>query len=354
MLFYYIFPLIIFCLVLTNYKKSYTGLIVIIILLFFSLFRDDSVGTDTMNYQNGLDDVVRVFVSKSSFFEDNSRYEYIYYLLCVVIYIFDLPPRILIDIFSVITFIFLYLGGKKNNVNIALVALSYVFLGMYYLSFNISRQFAAISICFYAIGFIKDNGWQKYKFFLWIFIACLIHKSVLLCAVLYFCRFLDFNRIKIGKIIAILYMLFVCVPITSLAFDMLSTLSLGFIDKYGANSVEGTYQQPIVGIIYKLTSGAILFYIYFTRTKKNDTDLIDMFFLVYMLVYAFLAEGNIFFFRLKFNFAIVLCIFLSDYFKVITKKNIYVFMLYCLLTYAYTIKTSFGYSPYTLSFDQIL
>lgn len=350
MTFYFIFPIIIFCIVIAGYKKSYTGLTLIILLLIFSLFRDNSVGTDTMNYQNGLENVVKVFVTKSSFFEDNSRYEYIYYLLCVFIYILDLPSRIIIDIFSLITYIFLYKGGKKNNVNIALVVLSYVFLGMYYLSFNISRQFAAISICFYAIGFIKENDWHKYLFFFWIFIACLIHKSVLLCSILYLCRFMEFNRIGIGKIICYLYILFVCFPITSLAFDLLSALSLGFIDKYGSNAIEGSYHQPVIGIIYKILSGAMLFYMYFTRSEKKNTDLIDLLFLLYMLIYAFLAEGNIFFFRLKFNFAIILCIFLPSYFKVLTNRNIYILLLYCLMTYAYTIRTSLDYSPYKLMF----
>lgn len=352
MLFYFVFPLFVILYVSVSYKKESTGIILMLLLLFFSMFRGDMVGTDTANYMDGLYDVVRVMYSKNSFFEDNSRYEYLYYLLCILVYEYNLPDRFIITAFSILTFVFLYLGSRRNQANVALVGLFYVLTSMYFLSYNIARQFVSISICFYAVSFLNDKNIKQYLFFLWVFVAFLFHKSSAVFLLCYFCKFFNFNRRNIGKIVFVVYFLFVVFPITSLLQQVLPLLNISF----AGNVIEegGTYSTSLIGILYKLISGIILFKVYSYCANNEKTDLKDNLFLLYILMIALMAEGNLYFFRLKFNFMMLLCLYLADAFYRMDNRKKKIYTIYLLLLYFYSVRSVLEYHPYYLSFDSII
>lgn len=352
MLWYLFFP--IFFLFFTFYTQKYkwSGIVSILLLFFFSFFRGDEVGTDTMNYMDNIDKVVNVFLGKDSFFEDNSRYEYFYYLVCVFIYSNNFPARYIVDFFSIITFLFLFLGGKRFKINIPLLCFFYVITNMYVFSFNISRQFAAISIMFYGASYLKEEDWRKYLFFFWVIIGGLFHTSILLCLPLYICKVLSVDRKKISKHVFRFYIFASIVPLSALAFYLLTIINFGsYSENYGSDGDYASEGISVINLIYKLLLGILLYFIFTKREHKRKTDLYDNLFIVFLLVNAFFAYGNLATFRLKFNFEILSCLFLTIYCSKWKNMKDPVFLLYIIIKSALMVKVAFEQEPYYLQFN---
>lgn len=354
MIWYFAFPVLLYAFVVIGYRKQWVGVFVILILLFFSMFRGEHVGTDTATYIEGTEKVAEVFLSKGSFFEDNGRYEYLYYLISSIIFVFDLSPRLILNLFSFISIFFVYLGARKLKLNIALVALFYVLTNMYIFSFNVARQFAAIGLMFYGVSFLTELSWKKNLFFLWVLIGGMIHNSVMLCVPLYFCNVYCFNRYKSIKIVYIFFLIAAIVPFYAIAFKFFSLLGIGgYVDKY---ALDGDFQASdgfsIINIMYKIIFGSLCYFIFMRRYRntKSQTDLYDNLFLIFMIINALLAYGNLATFRFKFNFEIFSCVFMALYFAQANRIKRPEFLIYTSIKLLLLFKVSMGYSPYYLQF----
>lgn len=354
MIWYFVFPVFLYFIVICGYRKQWVGVFVILLLVFFSMFRGEEVGTDTASYMEGMDKVAEVFLSKDSFFDDNGRYEYLYYLLTVVIWLFDLSPRLMLFFFSFVSIYFVFLGAHRLKLNIALVALFYVLTNMYLFSFNVARQFAAIGLMFYGVSFLVETSWKKYLFFLWVFIGGMIHNSVLLCAPLFLCSVYDFNRTRIIKLFYAFFLLAAIIPFYKVAFMLLSLFGAGgYVEKYALDGDFGASDDfSILNIIYKFILATLCYYIFRLRNDDTDarTDLFDNLFLVFILMNSLLAYGNLATFRFKFNFEIFSCIFMAIYFAQANNIKRPEFFIYTGMKLILLFKVSLDYSPYYLQF----
>ena len=352
MLFYYLFPLLIFIFVIPNYRKEWAGVLVMALLLFFSMFRGDDVGTDTIHYLENSYVGANHWLNKSSIFDADGRYEFLYYLLCLCVEKYQLSPRYIIYLLSVCSIVFMYLGARRMKINLALMALFYILTNMYIFSFNVARQFAAIGIMFYGVSFIKDDTWKKYLFFLWILIAGLLHNSMWLCVFLYFCRYLNFNRKKAGYIAYAVFLICAFIPFNDITIDLLSKLNIArYSDKYGTGSdFASTESMSVIGVAYKIIIGTIYYLIYKLRNKSEQTDFYDNLFLVFMFITAILAYGNLATFRFKLTFEIFCCMFMALYFSKLNLTKNSLFMIYSVIRFILIFRVASEYNPYQLQF----
>lgn len=162
-------------------KKIYLHLIVLIISLFCGL-RAKTIGIDTINYYIYLDIVSKIGISYGS----DIGFSIICYIL---IKIFNNPGVVILTI-SFITnyFIIFRFWDFRKKVSFSWMILIYL-ISYYPYTFNITRQFLAISIIFWGIRFI-ERGKRK-RYILLNLIAISIHFSAAICLIL--------NSLKIKK-----------------------------------------------------------------------------------------------------------------------------------------------------------
>lgn len=352
-LWYYIFPLFVFFIAAFYREKKWSGILIILLMLFFSMFRGDMVGTDTLSYMERTHMTATVFPTISAAL-DLGRYELLYYAVCVFIDTHNLSPRLLIWFFSIITLLFIYLGCKRFKVNLALFLSIYVFLSIYLLSFNIARQCMAVSICFYGVSYLIETGKKKYYFFLWILIAALFHNSSVFTILLYPISLLKMDRRLLGTIVYLVSIVGCLFPLTDLVFGNLEFLGFErYADSYGYRGSYKIQESSIVGKLYNFFMLTIYFYAYIISSKQKKTNIQD-----YLLLFAmigtglFASETSLAIFRVKIYFTIFLCLFLTRFFNAVGKdsnKTIIWFILSA-LWYFFLARASSEFAPYYMQF----
>lgn len=337
MIWYFVFPVFVFFYATIGYKSKITGYIILFLLLFFSMFRGDLVGTDTIHYLERSETVTNIFTN-NDMGDVNGQFDILYYWLCVFVTLYDWPPRVIIYFFSITTFLFLYLGVRRMKLNLALFCMFYVMSTIYIYSMNVARQTAALSIAFYAMSYLEDKGKKRFLFFIWIFIASLLHNSMFILIILYLCRIIHFNRNKIGKTVTMFYSLLILLPVSILmviVFKLLSIIGLGiFTESLTAFGSDGI---SIFSIVNKLLFGWLCIYIYYKRSNDDKTDMYDNMFILSLLAVSFFSGGNLMFFRVRLNFIIIQCLFFTIYFSrkkfIFNNEYVWLFILNILMVY---------------------
>lgn len=134
-----------------------------------------NVGTDYPAYVNNMswlaDIPIAVYLSDfSSFLEPT------FFIFTQVAYFFNFP-HLLFFIYSTITIIFLYKALKASGMkHLALVYLLLLLI-MFPISFNLVRQFAAVSVAMYATVLLFNGNTKKYVLFT--VLASFLHVSAL-------------------------------------------------------------------------------------------------------------------------------------------------------------------------------
>ena len=354
MLWYIVFPVFVFVVTTFAYKKQWTGVFLMIVLLFFSMFRGDWVGTDTIGYIDRVDKISELFLYDVNFNYEGGRTELLYYYLCSFIYLNNYPSRWIIYIFSIITFVFLFWGCKRYRINPSLFFLFYVLSTSYIISFNVSRQFAAISICFFATSFLTETNWKKYIFLVLIAVAYLIHASSIILLVLFFARMFKLNREKWGLGLYIFSLISVVLPLTNLAFEALSHFNFWarYSENYGIGGHYTASDNGSLNYFFKPIIFTIYYLIYRFRSKEKKTDIWDNLFLCFFIVQAiFATEGNIATYRIKFAFMPLMCGYFAICFSQMNKNKAILYFAYSLIGYAMCVRMSLGYYPYYLQFN---
>ena len=182
-----------------NKKNKVAGLTILFTLFIFSFLRGESVGTDTTNAMQISTILTR---SEVDFDITNfSTYEISTNLVYRIIKS-GRSPRLIIEFYSIVTFLFLYLACRRFKINLSILMFGILISGFYIYSYNIARQYTAISVCLYALSFIFDKSWKKsLLFFPWMIFAISIHTSSLFFLPLYLVRYLNPNKITISAII---------------------------------------------------------------------------------------------------------------------------------------------------------
>lgn len=354
MLWYIFFPVFVFIVATSYSNKKWTGLTLMLILLFFSMFRGSEVGTDTADYIDKVDKISELFLYDANYTFEGGRTELLYYYLCTFLYMNGYSYRWIIYLFSIITFVFLFWGCKRYKINTSLFFLFYILTTCYIVSFNVARQFAAISICFFASSFLEESNWKKYIYPVLILVAALFHTSSILLIILFFSNKLKVNREKWGMGMYVFAMISVFVPLTDFAFDLLARANFlsRYSDTYGADGNYANSDNGWLNYFFKPVIFTIYYMIYRIRTKAKDTDIWDVFYLVFFFVQAiFATEGNIATYRIKFAFMPFLCGYFAICFAKMNKEKESLFYLYCLIGYAMCVRMSLGYYPYYLQFN---
>ncbi len=348
MAFYYIFPVFVLIVSLLGNKKEWVGIALFMLMLFFSMFRGDNVGTDTMNYLEGTGARYYQFLESDISSIGSTKFELLFFGLNYLIIQNDLSPRVVIYVFSIITFVFLFLSAKRFHVNTSFVAVFYIFLNYYYWSFNVSRQLTALSICLFAISYLNTNEKKRYLFFLWIIIASLIHNAAITLIVVYFFKNIKVDR-KLALIVtAFLYVSMVIIPVTPIMLIILKNLGFVYTDDYG---VGGTFKETgmtVIGFIYQLINGFLLLVFYKIRSTEKRTDFLDILFLLSLVVTALLVHGNLGTWRLTLNFTIIQCLYLSSCYEKKQQSAALFFWVFLLMNYIFV--TRFDDGAYYLQF----
>lgn len=179
-------------------KKKDWGPVIIIGLLFISMFRAESVGIDTTNYfHEGF----------SQYASGMRTYEYIYYFLTT--FMNAKGSYLLIAAFSIVTFVALYFASLRFSVKPVMAFFFFVLFEYFSLSMNIARQYTAAAILLLAYSYLFEKGIKHLLFFVYLFIAFGFHSSSIGFLLIYPFRYINIgnNKFKIGISLGIIFML---------------------------------------------------------------------------------------------------------------------------------------------------
>lgn len=260
---------LIFCTFLLPIKKRNINKMYFSILLIFAIIRWD-VGMDYRWYYSLAEN--RNLNQIPLFFDEKIIHKYIelvgswgylrneFFLrgISKIIWNFNLFSQTIFIFYGVIILYFI----KKSLDNLKIYnkyvwMFFYSFPYFYLLSLNLLRQWAAISIVFYAYKYIKERNIKKYLFF--IFMASLCHKTALFMIILYFLSYINFSK-KFHMILFISNFIFI-----KLFIYIIFNFRIPFIGKYlgyitDKVIVGGTKMYYVILILYILLLCKIIKY----------------------------------------------------------------------------------------------
>lgn len=309
------------------------------------------MGTDTIHYLRLDSNSYYDYLYNEETNIITNRYELIFLFLKYYIYTHNLNPRYIIVFLSLTTYVFLYLGVRRFKVNSAIIALFYVMMSFFFLSFNISRQLAAMSIVFYATSFLNETDKKKYLFFLWVVIAALLHNSAIAFLLLFFVRRIVVKRRNALIFSAIVYFTSILFPITPLLFDLLQKVGSFYAFKYALSGGYALIEKGQLQLIATLINGVLLFWVFYEtkRSKDAKTDFFDVLFLMSMIFYGLLFHGNLATYRFTMYFTLYQCLYLTYFFAQRKFTALPIFYLIILINYYYAVQFDDG--EYYMQFD---
>ncbi len=311
-LWYYVFPLVVTTIGFLGYKNSTTGKLLLFLLLFFSMFRGDNVGNDTKGYM----DSSRIEY-KNSRISGGIDYEYALdnigqeteygdALLNSFVYRFNLSGRVIIFVYSLLTFLFLYAALKRLKINVALALVFYVMNTHYFFSLSAARQMAAVSIFLYGLTFIFCDDKRKYLFLLFTVLAAMFHTSAIFFIWVFFLRYIRCKR----KLLIIISSFAVAVTVF-LSFNILdivyNVFDLDYISSYMGKFDES--ERAIKGRIFDVLRFSFIVYALIARTKEKDADLYDLLYCIAIVLMALFTHSNILVARVTFYITPFMCLY---------------------------------------------
>jgi transmembrane protein EpsG len=151
------------------------------ILILFASFRSFNVGTDTQNYITNFENLK--YIAKS-INDVQTSLEYGYLALERLAYYFSQEYWILLFFIALVSVGFSLYVIKKMSTNIRLSVFLYISLGFYLFLFNGARQSIAAAI--FGVSYYYLVKRKLIFFVLWVIIASLFHKTVLIMLPFYF------------------------------------------------------------------------------------------------------------------------------------------------------------------------
>ena len=355
MAFYIVFPLFLIVMAFWGRKNPHVGKIVVLLMLFFSMFRGEYVGVDTAHY---MDETSIRYWGADYELSDGLNFELVYIYLMRLLYSYGLSPRYVIAFYSVITILFLYLALKRFKVNVAAGALFFYLLTFYLQSFNAARQMAAVSLLLYATSFLLEEGAQKWKFWLWFTLATFTHTSAFLAIVMWFADRVQFNKKNIGIFVVVFCAIALVVPLYNIVTNILELFGSEFrYAKYGADIDYEIQDLTILGIMFKLIVALLLYVVFLDKRHDKKTDWLDNLLLLSMIVTSLFNYSDQVTKRVVYNFTIIQCPYLAMYFfdksnKNTSKKRVIFWMFVIMLMYeAIGFSFNLGKSGYYLEFN---
>lgn len=302
-----------FCLIYEKKGKS-LGIVFMLLLTFFSMFRGINVGLDTYHYYNN--DFANTYE-----FDLSSEVSYDYEFLTLFVSSFisstGLNPRAFLWFLSITTSLFLFLAAKRFRVNYLFTFFFFFLLNYYSISLNQSRQIASAAVLLFAFSFLEEKDKKRFLYFIFVLLAASIHVSSIIFLPFYFVRYL---KIKINKksvllIICLIFGLFILVQLNkgTMLNSVLSQIDqMSVYGHLGEETENRTFS--VMGIISALITLVLNVFICLNLLKEKG----DRAFSVVLLVTIFLEvllsafSGNIG--RLLYGFSFIKFIAFSAYF----------------------------------------
>ena len=315
--FYVIFTLLMGLVVLAGWKGKRMSLFLLILLFFLSAFRGERVGNDTLNYMDANSIQYRGTVltdfSNIEYGELGNQVEILNNLVCKVIYEGGLNTRWIIYFYSFVTFLFLVLSFKRYRVSLSYGLVFYVLLSFFFYSLTAARQLTAVSILLYAYSFLQCQDKRRFRFFLWVIVASLIHSFSIFFVVFYLVRLLPKPSEAYGLVIFVASLLAVAVEI-----DFVSQLSVSMDIEHISDYVSefGSGNRNLFGKLESWVVVAFMYFFYYNATKHPDVNrnkVVDNLYLLSMLFYAALTNYPGLIGRIHYDLSIIQCVFLASY-----------------------------------------
>ena len=153
-------------------KKKYIVLAALVLTVIAGL-RAESVGIDTKNYAELLGHIAEGNLNLAYGLETSFKY------ICAFLLGIWNNFNFLYFVFALITNLLIFLRLWDFRDRISLPWATTIYFGVFYfMTFNIMRQFVAAAIIFYATKYLAQK--KYFKFFVFIAVAFLFHKSALL------------------------------------------------------------------------------------------------------------------------------------------------------------------------------
>lgn len=176
-----------------KYFKLYKVICLTAMILTLSIFyavRGLSVGTDTKAYNHIFNYLADNF--DSSLF----HYEIGFTLLSSIIYAMSPSFTLFMFVVGVIMFSCIIFANYKLSKNPVLSNILFITFGFYMQSFNIIRQYLAISFILIGLYFLikKNNNWL---FLLFVLIASLFHKTAVVAGVILILKYVKFETMYV-------------------------------------------------------------------------------------------------------------------------------------------------------------
>lgn len=306
--------LIIIMFIYSKFKKSITGnsnikygyWIIFLSLFLISGFRVVGTGTDTTLY--------KLYFETIDLYNYNTTwldFEIGYYLLNEFV-------RLITDdyqyIFILAAFVTQYLINKTlkdYSLSYSLSIFLYITLFFYYHSFNILRQYIAISLVFFSIKYIINK--DLWKFLCIVLIASLFHRTALIM--------LPFYWISRWNISNLMYIILTLIAIIfSIATDKIVHLISLVIPKftfYVNYSQEGASVNSIILIISIVIIFSLIYRKRLILKDKSTTIYINL--VYFALFFNILVKGNFVFSRIGEYFYIFILLLIPVCIKILNK-----------------------------------
>lgn len=301
------------------------------------------VGTDFTAYKNYFD--ILNYYSLSY-----HEYEIGYYLLNYLVRLFTNDAQYL---FLITSFIVIFLTTrtlKEYSVSYMLSIFLFITLYFYYNSFNILRQYIAVSIVFYSVRYILRDNSKKY--ILTILIASLFHNTSLIMIPFYWLLKMKISNIRYFVLFLLSIVLsFITPNLISLISKIIPGLS-SYVNYYS----EGASANSVIIITLSILIFSLVNKKNILAFDENSKIYINCIF--FTLFFAVLSNNNIMFFRVASYFYIFVIILIPICIKVINKRLrpiISLLLILMMTIYHYYLLSSNtgGVLPYYVNLDFI-
>lgn len=227
-------------------KRLFIALAILVPSLLAGL-RDQRIGTDVMVYGVERFNSALITDSFGAYFNKYATSilsEPLYLLVTYVMSRLSRDFHSALFVYELITVSFAYLAMRKfvdkNGGSVAFGMLIYYF-SLYNYSLNLMRQAIAITILFYAVQFLFDN--EKFKFFIFFFIAVGFHSSAVIglaFVVMYYMLRINKNKPRTVQLFQGA-VFFVMMAIAVIAFEkvIIKLVSFGFLRENYLNYIAG-------------------------------------------------------------------------------------------------------------------
>ena len=290
-LYIFLFILVSITAIIAPYNKK-LAYIWLFVLCFLSMFRAESVGTDTSNYM----DIAKSFEAYENLSRDGftigRAMEILYFAVVILINTYLLPNKLIILFFSFTTFVFLFLSIKKSQIpyNIGIL----IFLILFYLSsFNIARQICASCIVLYGYTFLFEDSKKRFLFFLYLVLSTMIHASSCIYIILYCIRWFNYYKVNSVLLIVLAILLFLFNAVSPVNFiEKIASIvdNISYTQTYDDRLMAT--QRTFFGVLFDLIKFSSLLFLFITVIKVRRLNKTDILFYLSILSVVFSASLN--------------------------------------------------------------